>query len=683
MNTALRTTVLRVHRWTGLTLGLLFAYVALTGLGMVFQRQLQPLLEHDLREVSSCAARLPLDTLVDGARAFHPGSRVSQIEVLGGGSGTTIVRFADKEGVYMHPCSGTVLGQQHRWGGLFGTLEQLHRLKFIDNSDVTELITGTTSIVLALVMIGGGLLVWWPPGLKALRSAATLRPHLKGRAFLLNLHRTTGLYVALVLLMSALTSMTFTFPWARQAVFSLAGSPMPPPKPALESKPAAAPMAMETLLKRALASVPDADQVMIQLPRKPLDAVEIYAVERDAPHPNARTTIYMDPYTGDVMRFEPYATSSAGNKAYRWLASLHMGQIGGVPGQLLLFAGVLGLPVLGYTGIASYLRRRFPARAEASGLKARVNRISSETPGIKVFELVSATSTPLPAVSPGAHIDVRIDEDLVRQYSLCNGPEDRDKYLIAVKREPDSRGGSRALHERVSEGDILSIGAPRNHFALAPDAPHHLLLAGGIGITPILAMARHLQADGTSFALQYFTRSVGETAFHGFLSRPELRGKVVFHYALDPHGLRLYLQRLLQERPPGAHLYVCGPRPFMDLVEETAAASWPAEAVHAEYFSADPMAFAGPRAPFEVMLALTGGTYPVPGDKTIVEALAAHGVEIQTACEQGVCGTCITGLLDGVPDHRDAYLSEAERRACDKILPCVSRARGKLLVLDL
>jgi vanillate monooxygenase ferredoxin subunit len=147
--------------------------------------------------------------------------------------------------------------------------------------------------------------------------------------------------------------------------------------------------------------------------------------------------------------------------------------------------------------------------------------------------------------------------------------------------------------------------------------------------------------------------------------------------------VRQYLHRILWQRPAGAHLYLCGPRPFMDLVEEIAEASWPPGTVHAEYFVADPMAYAGPRTAFDVTLALSGGTYRVPADKSIVEALADSGFEIPTSCRQGVCGTCVTGVLKGEPDHRDAFLSDAERAACDRIMPCVSRAKTRVLLLDL
>ncbi len=682
MNLAFRKNLLQVHRWTGLTIGLVIVYLALTGLSMVFRPQLQPLLECELREVASCAARLPLDDLVAKAREFHPNAAVARIEVADGGYGATIVRFADKQGVYVNSCSGAILGERAQWAGFFGTVEQLHRFRFIDNADLTELFGGTVSLILALVMVGGGLAMWWPPSLKALASSARLRLHLTGRALDLNLHRTIGLYVFVIILVSAVTSLTFTFEWARRAIFAVTNSQRPAPKPAADA--ASTPMLpAEIFLKRALSIAPGAREVAMIYPRKPRDAVEILIVERDAPHPGARGVLYMDPHTGDVLRTEPYAASSAGNKIYRWLGSLHTGNVGGLPVQLLLFVGILGVPVLGYTGIRGYLRRRFPAPRDAGGPRVRVKRIGAETPEIKVFELESAGSEPLAPFAPGAHIDVRIDEDLVRQYSLCNGPEDKGRYVIAVKREPDSRGGSRAMHERVSEGDVLSVSTPRNHFPIDASATHHLLLAGGIGITPLLSMARQLQENHGSYALHYFTRSIGHTAFHGFLSRPELRGKVTFHYAVEPGALHQYLHKVLWQRPEGAHLYVCGPRPFMDLVEDLAAASWPPDTVHSEYFSANPLAFAGSRAPFEVTLALSGGTYAVGAEETIVEALHKCGIEISTSCRQGVCGTCVTGLLDGEADHRDAFLTDAERRAGDKIMPCVSRAKTGVLVLDL
>ncbi len=316
-------------------------------------------------------------------------------------------------------------------------------------------------------------------------------------------------------------------------------------------------------------------------------------------------------------------------------------------------------------------------------LTVTVTAVRDEAIDVRSFELVAADADRLPPFTPGSHIDVHIVPGIVRQYSLCNDPREIGRYVIAVKRERDSRGGSAAMHERVREGDHLVVSAPRNNFALVEKAPHHLLLAGGIGITPLLAMARHLNATSTSYQLVYFTRSIAHTAFHDVLSDSAYRGRVDFHYALEPDQVRAYLRKLLWHRPADAHLYLCGPRPFMDLVEATAAPTWPPEAVHLEYFAADPSSLAGPRAGFTVKLARHGGEFVVPEGRTIIEVLAENGVEVETSCEQGVCGTCLTGVLEGEPDHRDVFLSDEEKRTGDRMTVCVSRAKGGRLVLDL
>ncbi|WP_028997926.1 PDR/VanB family oxidoreductase [Azohydromonas australica] len=316
-------------------------------------------------------------------------------------------------------------------------------------------------------------------------------------------------------------------------------------------------------------------------------------------------------------------------------------------------------------------------------IAVRVRRIHNETDDVRVFELASSDGQPLPAFSPGAHIDVHLGDGLVRQYSLCNGPADADCYIIGVKREPSSRGGSSALHDLVQEGDMLQIGAPRNNFELRDTAGHYMLVAGGIGITPMLSMARHLLARGASFELHYFARSIAQTAFHKVLSAPAFAGRVDFHYALEADAVRSKLRKLLWERRANAHLYLCGPRPFMDTVQDVASATWPPDAVHLEYFSADANALAAPCASFVVRLARSGGDYVVPAEQSIVQALAQYGVAVDVSCEQGVCGTCLTGVLAGEPDHRDSFLTDDERRACDKLMPCVSRSRTDVLILDL
>jgi vanillate monooxygenase ferredoxin subunit len=190
-------------------------------------------------------------------------------------------------------------------------------------------------------------------------------------------------------------------------------------------------------------------------------------------------------------------------------------------------------------------------------------------------------------------------------------------------------------------------------------------------------------AEGKPFSLQYFTRSPDHTAFRTMLRLPSFTEHLHLFYALDPEAVKKYLRTTLWHRPPGGHLYICGPGAFMDVVEEIASHTWPPEAVHTEYFSADPKSLAGPKEAFEVVLSRSGVTVEVKEGQTIVDALAAKGIMVDVSCQQGICGTCLTGVLEGEPDHRDTFLTEGEKRTGQKIMPCVSRALGPRLVLDL
>ena len=303
-----------------------------------------------------------------------------------------------------------------------------------------------------------------------------------------------------------------------------------------------------------------------------------------------------------------------------------------------------------------------------------------ETPDICSLELESATGQDLPAFSAGSHIDVHIGEGLVRQYSLCNSPWERDRYVISVLREPASRGGSAALHDDIGEGSRLRIGEPRNCFPLEPLAARSILLAGGIGITPMLAMAEQLHGDGAAFELHYCTRSARRTAFRARLEGGPFSERVSFHISEEGGG-RLDLSRLLRTPVPGTMIYGCGPARFLDSVSAAVEASgWPAGSLRCEHFAA--AAHAEGDASFEVRTR-SGKSFVVPHDRTVLEVLGANGVEIPSACEAGVCGTCLTGVLGGEIDHRDHFLTEQERAANDRFMPCCSRAKSRVLILDL
>ncbi|MFM0641179.1 PDR/VanB family oxidoreductase [Paraburkholderia metrosideri] len=318
-----------------------------------------------------------------------------------------------------------------------------------------------------------------------------------------------------------------------------------------------------------------------------------------------------------------------------------------------------------------------------SSLTVRVARKIFEAVDICTFDLISADGTPLPSFSAGSHIDVHLPNGLTRQYSLCNDPAETHRYLIAVLKDPGTRGGSKAMHELVTEGDSLRISAPKNHFALAHEAKHSLLLAGGIGITPILCMAERLSVADADFELHYCARSRDRMAFHNRIRRSIFSPKTAFHFDDGDVAQKLQLDALLGTPQLGTHLYVCGPKGFMDTILANArACGWPEAQLHYEFFAAE-LVKSDADGSFDVKLASSGEVVHVQKDKTVVQALADAGVEIQTSCEQGVCGTCLTRVLEGEPEHRDMYLTPEEQAANDQFLPCCSRAKSPLLVLDL
>lgn len=312
-----------------------------------------------------------------------------------------------------------------------------------------------------------------------------------------------------------------------------------------------------------------------------------------------------------------------------------------------------------------------------------VSGITREARDILGFELAREDGAPLPAFSAGAHIDVHLPVGLVRQYSLCNHPEDRHRYQIAVLLDPHSRGGSEWLHANLRPGDPLRISEPRNLFPLTHEAERSLLFAGGIGITPILCMAERLWQIGAEFKLHYCARSAEQAAFVERLARSPFAERVKLHFDDGAPDQRADFPALLAGPGDGAHLYICGPTGFMDHVLGTARAQgWADAQLHREYFAAAPQSSEG-NGVFEIQLASTGQVLTVASSQSVVEALGAVGVELPVSCEQGVCGTCLTRVLEGEPDHRDMFLTKAEQDANDQFTPCCSRARSARLVLDL
>jgi vanillate O-demethylase ferredoxin subunit len=315
-------------------------------------------------------------------------------------------------------------------------------------------------------------------------------------------------------------------------------------------------------------------------------------------------------------------------------------------------------------------------------MQLRIRSITYLAEEINGYELVDPNGRDLPRFTAGAHIGVRLGEQVWRDYSLWNDPAERRRYCIAVLRDKLGEG-SRRLHDAVRVGDAVEVALPRNHFPLAEDAERHLLLAGGIGITPIMAMVAELKRQRAEFRLYFCTRSPERTPFRDELDLLAALGKVVFHHDGGDPDRGLDIAALLAEPLPGSHLYYCGPAGMMEAAA-AASAHWPAGTVHCEYFSgpgAAPSARLEDDRPFCVRLARSGGEYEVPVGETIIGVLRRHGIETRTSCELGYCAACMTRYLAGEPDHRDPILGDAARET--HMLICCSRARSDVLVLDL
>ena len=318
-------------------------------------------------------------------------------------------------------------------------------------------------------------------------------------------------------------------------------------------------------------------------------------------------------------------------------------------------------------------------------LSLLVRQIRFEANGINSYELVHPQGDDLPPFTAGAHIDIHLPNGMIRQYSLCNPPSERHRYVIAVLRDEKGRGGSKALHDTLRVQDLASVGTPRNNFTLAPEAKKVILLAGGIGVTPIKSMAHALEAAGIPFELHYCARNPACIAFKEQLDASWTHGTTHFHFDHGNPSDGLDIAGLLRERDQGTHVFYCGPAGFMSACAQ-ATSHWPAGSVHFEHFKApepqrgDACAPAVPGG-FAVKIASSGAVIEVPAERSIAEALELAGVRVETSCQAGLCGTCKIRYLEGEVDHRDCILGADEQGQW--LTACVSRATSPMLVLDL
>jgi vanillate O-demethylase ferredoxin subunit len=308
----------------------------------------------------------------------------------------------------------------------------------------------------------------------------------------------------------------------------------------------------------------------------------------------------------------------------------------------------------------------------------RVQAMRFEASGIVSVELVSPQGDALPPFAAGAHIDLHLPNGVVRSYSLWNSPQERHRYVIGVLHDRNSRGGSRYVHEQLRVGSTITIGAPRNNFPLEEEAPHTVLIAGGIGITPIYGMLNELRRMGKSVELLYCARSRSDAAFVDALLG---EAGVQTHFndeAGGPPDLRAYLAG----KSAQAHFYCCGPTPMLNAFEDSCAALGLPN-VHVERFAPAEPVVAMQGSEYECQLARSQKLVLVPAGKSLLDALLEAGVDVEHSCREGVCGSCETAVLDGMPEHRDGVLTKAERESGKTMMVCVSGCKGRRLVLDL
>ncbi|MBW4051648.1 MAG: hypothetical protein HIU85_09320 [Proteobacteria bacterium] len=361
MRALIRNVVLPVHRWTALSVGLVALWMALTGLGLLFRAQLDPALDRGLETVAACSSPRPLDELVARARLAHPDGVLRLVGIEGSPTRSTWVRFANGDTVYADPCSGRVLGDLNKYRGLFGTLEYLHRLEFL--AGASHAAAGTVALAFALIIVIGGLAIWWPVSLKGLRWSITFAMRPAGRARLMRIHRATGFWICLIALASALTGPIDSFHWYPRVIEAVTDSAPGHPRPAAVAVSRAPRLTLQALWQHAQQVTPDPQEALLLMPKSAASPVELDIIERSAPNHQAVSFLYLDPHSGRVLGFAPYAASSLANKIMTWGIAIHAGQAG-VPAQMALLAGVLGILVLGYTGFSSYIRRRRGARRQ-------------------------------------------------------------------------------------------------------------------------------------------------------------------------------------------------------------------------------------------------------------------------------------------------------------------------------
>ena len=684
MNTV-RPALLSIHRWIGLAFGALLIVQALTGVAIVFREEANRALHADALTVHPVGQAASVQQMTDMVRARHGDARVTRIEYPTAPDEAFLFRIEPRAGghhriVTVDPYRGVITRDGTLGAWPIEWLFELHHELLSGETGAT--VVGMSGIALFFMAVTGPFL-WWP-GRNRIRQGFAIT--FKGGAYrgARDLHRVIGIGFALLLATSAFTGIVMVWKAPLQTALNTIVPTISKPAVKVKERTDVALLPLDQVVAAAQARYGGAQVRNVRFPGGTGRVVNVFLEARDYPRPRASNQIWLDGYTAEPLGTYEAAANPPGNGFIDWMLPIHSGEFLGTPGRWLFLFEALALASFGITGFWMWLaRRRLQAMASALPVRdtitVRVARAWNETGSVRGVELRAVDGGPLPPFTAGAHIDVTLGDGLIRQYSLWNDPAEQDRYCIAVLRDPESRGGSAAIHA-LRQGETLRIGRPRNNFPLVEDGAEVILIAGGIGITPLLAMAARMDATGRRFTLHYAARSETQAALRSRILEARWADRFIPHFGARS---RLDCRAVLNAARPDAHLYICGPARLIDEAVACARAlDWDESRLHVELFDAvhtpDPDA-----RPFDIELARSGVTLHVPPDRTAAQVLEANGVAIITSCRQGLCGSCATRVLAGEPDHHDRFLTDAERANGQIFTPCCSRAHTPKLVLDL
>lgn len=685
-----RSVLVTCHRRVGLIVGVLLFLQGLTGASIAFRDELSRVVHRDVLVVEPLDAYLPVQTLIETARRAHPELYVERIEYPRHRDEILLFRMETKGAANQHyvaidPYRGNITrdAPTSQWPEHW--LFWLHQQLLAGHTG--ETIVGVMGLALLFLALTAPF-VWWP-GRRNLKRGFTVSMSGGKYRGLRDLHRVVGIFVVLLLLIWGSTGPVIVWKSEIQAALASSVPIVSKPAPKVAERAEAQLLPLDEVIAAGRKRYGEAPIKNVRFPGGHGRVVAIFFTTPSTTRPRASDQIWLDGYTASTLGVYEAGSLPVGNVVLDWMLPIHSGEVFGFFGRVLFLSGALCMSGLAVTGVWQWFERRRmrslpPVREAASRtnlIDVVIARVWEETQAVRALELRAVDGGELPAFEAGAHVDVHLPNEIIRQYSIWSDPNDRTRYCIAVLKLPDSRGGSVAVHA-LQAGARIKIAPPRNTFALVEAAPASILIAGGIGVTPMVAMASRLATLRRPFTMHYCARRKDDAAFVPQLQAVAQKGTLSLHFSDESYPGRFHARAVLAAAPAGAHIYVCGPA---RLIESVLAAGrelgWSEERLHSELFKAAPVD-ADAQA-FDLHLIRSGRVVHVSAQQTALDVLIAHGVGIPSSCAQGICGTCVIRVLDGVPDHRDRYLTPAEHDSGAVFTPCCSRARTPVLVLDL